>query len=109
MTPALFRHCAVVRLLAVSTLDEHGTRVVSVDGWCDWSADLNQLDGELGRALSDALTPTQPIVDVEERIAILDTVLRGRAREGVRRINVNMTAAVEAAIQREHGKSGWVP
>jgi len=107
VTPALFRHCAVVRLLAVSTLEEDGTRVVSVDGWCDWSTELEQLDEELGRALSDALTPTQPIVNIEERIAILDTVLRGRAREGIRRIAVDMTGAVEAAIQRKHGKAGW--
>lgn len=92
MTPAAFRHCAVVRLLAVASREEDGTQMVSVDGWREWSTDLEQLDAELGRALSDALTPTQPVVELEERIAILDTVLRGRA--GIRTIAVNMEREV---------------
>ena len=91
MTPALFRHCAVVRLLAVAVREEGGTQMVSVDGWRDWSTDLEQLDAELGGALSDALTPTQPVVDIEERIAILDTVLRGRSGHRIRTITVGMS------------------
>lgn len=99
MTPALFRHCAVVRLLAVSYLEEDGTRMIDVDGWRNWSTDLEQLDAAIGRELSDALTSTQPVVDIEERIAILDTVLRSRARDT---FLVDMGAAV-----RDHGKDGW--
>lgn len=78
MTPAQFRHCAVVRLIARAHKEPDGSRLVSPEAWRAWAEDLEQLEPELGGLLARSLHPTQPTVNVEDLIAVLDLALKNR-------------------------------
>jgi hypothetical protein len=78
MTPASFRHCAVVRLLARAHKQPDGQRLVSPEEWRAWADELAELEPDLGGLLARSMKPTQPTVDVEDLVAILDLALKNR-------------------------------
>ena len=86
MTPKNFRHCAVVRLLARSHKQAGGARLVGPEEWRAWAEELAELEPELGALLARSLQPTQPTVDAEVLVGVLDLALKNReqllAREG---------------------------
>ena len=84
MTPANFRHCAVVRLLARSHKQRDGQRLVGPEEWRAWAQDLERLEPDLGAHLVRGLRPTQPTVDVEDLVAVLDLALKNREQLSAR-------------------------
>lgn len=78
MTPRSFRHCAVVRLLRRSHKQPDGQRLVTPEEWRAWGDELAELEPELGGLLARSLRPTQPTVDVEDLVAVLDLALKNR-------------------------------